>query len=62
MTDRVVLRASWWDGPDPAPGDVVVDGDRVLLVEEATEGAGVGHWTLHCRPTVLIRWTPGSMT
>lgn len=60
MTDLVELVATWWDGTDPHPGDVVLRGEQALVVEHATEGAGVGHWTLHCRPTVLIHWQPGT--
>jgi hypothetical protein len=48
------LATNAWDGPDPHPGAVVVDGDRAYVVERCAEGAGLGHWRLWCRPTALI--------
>lgn len=53
---RRVLRSTSWDGPTPAPGDVLREGDDLAVVEWVTQGPGIGHFTLvACRANV-IEW------
>ncbi len=49
----MILRSSWWDGPDPIPGDHVrvpnpPDQDTIYRVVRSAEGPGAGQWQLEC--------------
>lgn len=57
----LTLRSAAWDGPAPAPGDVVQLADgTVAVVQLVAAGAGVGQWRLECAPARLIRWRGAS--
>ena len=53
----MILRSTAWDGPAPAPGDVVAHESGFAVVREVAAGPGVGHWRMTCDPARLIRWT-----
>lgn len=52
----MILRSFEWDGPGPAPGDVVRHPDGLYTVVEVAAGAGIGHWMLVCEPARIIEW------
>lgn len=66
--DEVRLRALWWDGDLPTPGDLLeTSTGRVYLIERVGKQRPTGSFTLHCRVApsdapiafghALWRWT-----
>lgn len=57
----MILRTVAWDGPAPAPGDVVQLPDQQLAVVQAVAaGPGVGQWRIDATPARLITWQPAT--
>lgn len=57
----MILRTVEWDGPDPAPGDVLRLSPALTLhlVETVAAGAGLGQWTIEIGPPLrIIEWDP----
>lgn len=44
----MILRSTGWDGPPPAPGDLIhlPDNHTWGTVRGVTAGAGIGHYTI----------------
>lgn len=66
--DEVKLRALWWDGPQPTPGDLLgTSTGRVYLVELVGKRRPSGSFSIRCRVAppdapiafghALWRWT-----
>lgn len=75
MTATREFASSWWDGPNPVPGDTLrvpapPGSDELWVVQSVAEGPGCGQWRMVCTeaspehvtgPGTTYLWRTGSM-
>lgn len=54
--NQVVFRSTEWDGPQPAPGDVLSTDFENYVVTSVAIGAGLGHYRIEAYEARTITW------